>query len=173
MLLEWLFISLGKRLCFIFLPSFQWQNGSWQRNRRERQCRNLNHLLNHHFHSSFFSANIEIRNEGGIQLPQHILPKRQKQQAQRSCRQGVWAAQLLSPDTAQGRRGAAPAPTPPLGLGLLWGSKPWGGGRRRQLLLVLTGSLSWARALPAPSTTALRGRRRHEPKQGRGVQTAR
>lgn len=79
-----LFISLGKWLCFIFLPSFQWQNRSWQRNRTERQHRNLNHLLNYHFHSSF-SANLEICNGGGIELLQHTLPRRQKQQAVKDC----------------------------------------------------------------------------------------
>lgn len=79
-----LFISLGKWLCFIFLPSFQWQNRSWQRNRTERQHRNLNHLLNYHFHSSF-SANLEIGNGGGIQLLQHTRPRRQKQQAVKDC----------------------------------------------------------------------------------------
>lgn len=102
-----LFISLGKRLCFIFLPSFQRQNRSRQRNHRERRRRNLNHLLNHHFRSSFFSANLEICNEGGIQLHQHILPKEQRRQATKEL-QGCGSEQLSSSPRAQaqGRRGA-------------------------------------------------------------------
>lgn len=180
MFIESFFISLGKRLCFIFLPSFQWQNRSWQRNRRERQRRNLNHLLNHHFHSSFFSANLEICNEGGIQLLQHILPEKQKQRATKrpwDCGPEQLSSSPSGTHTGEAWGSRCTEATPPLWLGLLWRSKPWGGGKEKTAAVGAVGQPQVSQGPSCPGSQAapppLRERRRHEPKHGHAVQIAR
>lgn len=113
------------------------------RDRREKQCKNSNHLLNHRFHSSFFSANLEICNEGAVQLLMQIFPKKRKHQAMKWKATGLWAwtAQPLSLwHTHWGDLGWQGRQPHPFGWVFHGVQSPGEVGSKSQLLPVLTGS---------------------------------